>query len=287
LAFGCECADEAELTNSANMLLCESEKFKTALNEKLAEGESYIKSYAAAFEVCGGKKEIISNPNNILALEYTKAIMRRRADIKILPIQRMGAGYNDCAIKDNFSSATAIRQNLNSPTVKDNVPDFVAKDLQTDYNPSDFEFMLRHSLFIADESNLKRIFGCGEGLENKLKQLATKPLWEIISETLGKRYSSSRIMRILTCNALGLYSDDCRMFLDGNLYIKPLAVKADRKDEILGALGKSEYPVIIKQRDTAKLDDTAKKCFYLDLNATATRSLICGKSTNDFMLLTV
>ncbi|MDE6597469.1 MAG: nucleotidyltransferase family protein [Clostridia bacterium] len=287
LAFGCKNANADGFLNAANLLLSESEKFKTVLNKKLAEGESYIKSYTAAFIACGGDKEILSNPNNILGLEYTKAIMRNRADIKILPIQRIGAGYNDGEIKENFSSATAIRQNLNSPKVKENVPDFVAQDLQINYNLHDFELLLRHSLFLADESNLKRIYGCGEGLENKLEQLATLPLSEIISNATGKRYSSSRIMRILTCNALGLYSDDCRKFLDSGLYIKPLAVKADRKDEMLSALGKSNYPVIIKQRDTAKLNGEAKKCFNLDLNATAIRSLICGKSENDFMLLTI
>lgn len=287
LAFGCENADTDGFLNAARLILCESEKFKTVLNQNLRGGESYIKSYAAAFEACGGDKNLVSNPNNVLGLEYTKAIRRRRADIKILPVQRIGAGYNDGELKENFSSATAIRQSLNSPAVIKNVPDFVAKDLQTGYNPHDFELLLRHSLFLADGHNLKRIFGCGEGLENKLKQLAALPLSEIIANAAGKRYSSSRIRRILTCNTLELYSDDCRKFLDSNLYIKPLAVKAECKDEMLSALGKSEYPVIIKQRDTVRLEDTAEKCFNLDINATAIRSLICGKNENDFMLLTI
>ncbi len=287
LAFGCESTNADGLLSAARLLSCESEKFKTVLNGKLAEGESYIKSYAAAFEACGGDKRTVSSPNNVLGLEYAKAIMRNRADIEILPVQRVGTSYSDGEIKDNFSSASAIRQNLNSPAVKNNVPEFVAEDLKYACGFNEFEFTLRYSLFRADAENLKRIYGCGEGLENKLKKLATLPLSEIISKATGKRYSSSRIRRILTCNALGLYSDDCRKFLNSDLYIKPLAVKAGRKDEILGALGKAEYPVIIKQRDAEKLDGAAEKCFKLDLSATRTRSLICAKSENDFMLLTV
>ena len=73
VAFGCENDDKEKFIRAAELLIDESESFKNALNENLARGESYIKSYAAAFCGCGGNEELVTNPNNILALEYVKA----------------------------------------------------------------------------------------------------------------------------------------------------------------------------------------------------------------------
>ena len=114
LAFGCESGNKQDFINSAKLLIGENEKFKSVLNEKLATGESYVKSYSCAFEACAGKKDLLSKPNNILALEYTKAILRTNANMNILPIKRIGADYNDGELKENFSSASAIRKNLTS-----------------------------------------------------------------------------------------------------------------------------------------------------------------------------
>ena len=282
IAFGCESGDKENFERNARLLIDESEAFKKALNEKLNLGESYIKSYAAAFNTVGGNGELVSNPNNILGLEYTKAIARQKADIEILPIRRVGGGFNDGELKDNYSSAGAIRKNLQSEKIKSNVPDFVYKDLENAGNTAEFESMLRHCLFKAQPSDLKKIYGCGEGLENKLKSLENEPLESLIERATSKRYSSSRIKRILTANMLELY--DCDKFLNTDLYIKPLAVKKKRADEILSALAKASFPVITGVNGEA-LSPIARECFEKDRLEHSTYSHLSRSQNKDYMIL--
>lgn len=284
LAFGCESGNEQDFKHSAKLLIEESDKFKSILNEKLSSGESYIKSYASAFEACGGTKDLLYSPNNILGLEYTKAILRLPADIGILPVKRIGAGYNDGELKENYSSASAIRKNLNCEAVKSNLPDFVYKEIKNIKQNGEFESMLRNCLFKANESDLKRIYGCGEGLENKLKNLEKLSVNEIIEKATSKRYSSSRIKRILCANALELYQDDCEKYLDANLYIKLLAAKKQCADKILSTLSKSNYPVVTGI-DTDKLNVTAKACFEKDRKEFDLYNFLTHSDKKDYMIL--
>ena len=284
LAFGCESGDKKSFINAAQTLTDESDTFKSKLNELLAGGESYIKSYAAAFEACGGDSLFVSNPNNILGLEYTKAILKTNTIIDILPIKRIGSGYNDCELKENYSSASAIRKNLHCSEITSNLPNFVYDDLKHIELNNEFDSMLRHSLFKASPDSLKRVCGCGEGLENRLKSLEHLSVEEIIEKATSKRYSSSRIRRILCANTLELYQDDCEKFLSGDLYIKPLAVKKECADTILSALSKSIYPVVTGI-DTEKLTPTARKCFEKDRNEFALFNHLSHSDKKDYMII--
>ena len=284
LTFGCESGDVNSFLSSAQLITAESEKFKNTLKEHLANGNSYIKSYASAFESCGGDAQIVSNPNNILGLEYTKAIMRANANIEILPIKRIGAGYNDNELKDNYSSASAIRQNLNCSAIKSNLPDFVYEDLKSCKYSSEFDSYLRHCLYKATGDSLRRIYGCGEGLENKLKSLENLPIEDIISQSTSKRYSSSRIRRILCANSLELYQDDCERYLNADLYIKPLAVRKQYADNLLSTLARSSYPVITGI-DTDNLCPVAMECFEKDRKEFALYNFLNYSDKKDYMLL--
>jgi len=261
LAFGCESGDESDFLDAAKLLSDESEEFKSALKEKLAEGESYAKSYAYSFGRVGGNTELLSKPNNILGVEYAKAVLRSGRKIKLLPIKRVGADYGDGELRQNFSSASAIRQNLRSPLIKDNVPDYVFKDLK-DFSAENerYGYALRLILSRTSTEDLSKIYGCGDGLENALKSLQNMPFGEIISAATSKRFASSRIKRILCANFLRLYKDDCEKFLSSDLYLSPLAVKKIGADEVLSALSKSPYPVLTCGSDEKKLNEAAAKC---------------------------
>lgn len=284
LVFGCESGNAQSFNKAAELLIDETEKFKSVLNEKLANGESYIKSYAAAFSACGGDKKLVNNPNNVLGLEYAKAILRANSDIEILPVKRIGASYNDGELKDNYSSASAIRRNLNCSKIKNNLPEFVYSDIEKFNDGKEFEIFARNCLFKTEASVLRRVYGCGEGLENRLKSLENAPCEEIIEKATSKRYPSSRIRRILCANALELYADDCEEFLKSSLYIKPLAVKKAKADEILSALSRSSCPVITGAF-TDKLDGAAIKCFKKDVFEYSVFKHVNRSDNKDYMIL--
>lgn len=282
LSFGCEtCAD---FSKEAKLLLNESEKFSEVLNKNLAEGRSYVKSYTEAYVSAGGNRDLLENSNNILAMEYAKANLGQGGELELQPIERVGANFNDEKMNENFSSASAIRNNLTSPLVKENLPEFVYKDIDLflrDYNK--FQELTVYELLKTDSKRLKRLFGCGEGLENKLKT-SRGEYCSIIESCTSRRYSASRIKRILCANLLGLFADECFEFLDTTLYLKPLAVKKDCADEILSELSKSVNPLILRGRDCEKLNETAKKCLKIDEFSTNLRNFITKEKTENKIL---
>lgn len=286
IAFGSENADKDGILSVSALSVAENEQFKSVLSENLARGESYAKSYFLAFGQVFGNAELIRKPNNILAIEYTKAIKTLNANIDIFPIKRVGAGYNDGILRENFSSASAIRKNLSSPLIQSNLPQFVAEDLQSVENIEiNFQNAVKLILSRTPPETLKRIYGCGEGLENALKAVENESYGEIISKCTNKRYSASRIRRLLTANFLKLYADDCRQFFSENLYFTPLAVKKSVANEVLGELSRSIYPVITSGGDVRNLSGAAKKCKTADEFAHAQWQQIAGKKVSEKLIV--
>lgn len=284
LAFGCECGTAKDFIEAAIILSHESEDFKNELEKNLSAGQSYIKSYAKAFSLEGGNAEIISNPNNILGLEYTKAVMKVNPNLAILPVPRVGAKHKDGTLQENYSSASAIRQNITSPLVMGNLPDYVFEDLKFPSDISKFERVAEHCLFFADKRDLIRIYGCGEGLENRLKSLSSAPLKEIVEKCTSKRYSSSRIRRLLCANMLKLYKDDCEKFLQSDLYLKILAVSNKSADNMLPALARSKY-AMISNANGASLKGEASECFEKDKFENDVYNFITGNDFKDVMIV--
>ena len=240
VAFGCEssCEGGGKFESAAKILTNESVLFKATLEKHLDSGESYIKSYAAAFGACGGNGELLSSPNNVLGVEYAKAILSAGADIRLVPVKRVGAGFNDERLAGGYSSASGRRANADNPQIKNEMPECSYDDfIKSTDNGERFRRLAADCLYLCDRENLKRVYGCTEGLENRLKSLAFGHSFEEITElACSKRYSKARIRRILTANLLGLYADQTQEFLQGGLPVKVLAVKKERADELLPLL---------------------------------------------------
>ena len=286
LAFGCETADKIILTDAAKILIEEPPPFKEILTKNIKEGQSYIKSINAAFEGVGGHHDLLDKPNNILAIEYCKAIFKLNKNIEIFPINRLGSAFNSKDMKNNFSSSSAIRENLSDERIIANVPDYVYKDLQ-DFKPQTelFKTISRIVLSRAPREDLKKVYGCSEGLENAIKSDESNSLDEIVENMTSKRYPASRITRILCANFLRIYSSDCESYLKSDLYLKPLAVKKSCINKIMSQLSGSQYPVITSGSDMLKLNKVAKNCKELDDFAFEQRSIITGKRTPDKLLI--
>ncbi len=289
LAFGSENADGGEIARAA--VLADSLRAAEEFKDRLRAGESYKRSLAAAMQARGADGTIVNSPNGILATEYARAIKQSGADIEILPVLRIGGGYADGGLKDDFSSASAIRAHLSDPRIAGSLPGYVLKDLKntdTAAAAARADAIVRYALNAAKKSDMARIFGCTEGLENKLKSLASLPVESIISEATNRRYTSSRIRRILTANALGLYADDALRYIAEGTYIKPLAVKKERKNELFAELARSPLPCVIKQSSLNGLANAAAQCLKSDARADFVRALTFGEAPEyDFTVKTI
>ena len=264
LCFGAENADKLAFKTAARYLSNEPKEVSEQIKRLVSKGTSYAKARAQAF---AGfiPLDLLSSPNNILGLEYTRAILTQNAEIDILPILRKGARYADNHLQENLSSASAIRAAIeNGQPLASNLPKFVLSDLPTSIN-QDLEKLEKYALLHKSAQEIAAVCDCSEGLENALKRVATtsEPLVETLTSA---RYTASRIRRIALQNLLGVEERLIRECLRSPLYLRVLAAKKERSD-VLSTLSESSFPLLVRPRDQEKLEGVAKECFERDIFA--------------------
>lgn len=252
LCFGSESGTGEDFIKAAKIALCESEEFKALIAKGLDEGQSFIKSYSSAFAACGGDEGLISSPNNVLGVEYCKAALCADKPIGIFTAQR------ECG--ESFAPAHTIRNlSVNGENFGGFMPDYAYSDYNsTPDRTARFELSCADGIFMGDKEKIKRVYGCSEGLENRLKKLCEEcggDYKSIVENATSKRYSSARIKRIMTANLLGLYADDTEKFLNSDLSLKVLAVRESVKKELLPLL------------DHTSEGESSKKCYEINSSA--------------------
>lgn len=235
LCFGCE--DIADFGAVAEKLIDEDGDFREKLRSSLDNGAGYASAYSRAF---GEDAALLSSPNNILGIEYAKANIREGANLALYPVKRMGSGYHDDQLHGQFASAKAIRGNLSDTKTSEFVPEYVAKDLKNAEDRTErYHQLAADKLFFADKKHLSEIYGCTEGLENRLKNMCLGTTFEeILQKCTGKRYSTTRIRRILCANLLSLDRNCADRALKKQIPIKVLAVRKSMADNLLPLLNR-------------------------------------------------
>lgn len=273
LCFGAENANKTAFILAARALNEEPREVSDKIKELASSGVSYAKARAQAW---AGfiPFNLLCSPNNILGLEYTRALLNQNSDIEILPIERIGGGYNEKAMQENYSSATAIRTAISKgETVFGNLPTFVAKDLPCVLE-NKLEVLEKYALLSSSAEEIARVCDCTEGLENALKK-AAKTNETLVNALTSARYTSSRIRRIALQNLLKIEESLIRESLSAPLYLRVLAANKERTD-VLSALGKSSYPIIARAHDENALTGIAKSCYERDIFAEKVYGLLYG-----------
>ncbi len=224
LSFGSECANIDELTEQAkNMLRPEF----TSLVLELSRSEKYsdlgyAKITEIAYKKIYSKDAIESLPNNILAIEYIKALIS--LDSKITPhtIKRLGADYNEASlIPGTTQSATALRDAINSSL--EGIKEFVPEDAYNVYYDSKMRgripvnqniissAILSHLRLnpYADECNIHDAAG---GLYNRLvaKAFDATSISSLIDISSTKKFTVARTKRAIWYSYFGVTSSDIR-----------------------------------------------------------------------------
>ncbi len=206
LCFGAESADSQQLMTVAKALL--TPEFSQHLAGALETGVSFPAARQAALENMGVDAGILGQPNNILGVEYCKAILAQNSPLTPLPILRQG-DYHDGHADPENPSATAVR-NLMAATKPwaGFVPDaarecFVCADIHT--LDAGERAILTRLRTMGDEEFEALPYG-SEGLWRKLMHAARKEatLEEILTAVKSKRYTRTRLDRMLMCAFLGI-----------------------------------------------------------------------------------
>lgn len=262
LCFGAENADKLAFASAARYLNTEPKEASDIIKRLTADGMGYAKARAQAY---AGfiPMDLLSSPNNILGLEYTKAILSQNANIDILPIQRVGSDYNDDVLHSNLSSATAIRAAIaNQTTISGQIPDFVALDLPNRLEDK-LDALEKYAILSKSAREIASVCDCTEGLENGFKKAAESTA-TLVQSLTSARYTASRIRRIALQCLLNVEESLPRKSLRSPLYLRILAAKKENS-AILSALAQSDFPIIARAHDEEVLSDTAKECYSIDV----------------------
>ena len=271
ICFGSELGEIAPLKQIAELLLQEPESFRNLLKQYLQSGISYASARSLALsQYYPPAKNILSQPNNILAVEYIKALMKLNSTICPHTIQRKGH-YHDTTLHQ-MASATALREAISQnqrEEIKQHIPpqcyDILCQKLSQGKAPiflSDFTDALHYSIRTHTPEEIKNIFEVKEGLENRIyKAFDTQySVNDIISFIKTKRYTQTHIQRILLHILLQIQKKDVIFFSQiKSPYVRVLGFRRE-KQNILAML-KNRLPLLTNLKQYQNILD--KKGQYL------------------------
>ncbi len=243
IGFGCECGDVSALDKCADIMLCEPEEVSSKIKELTGEGMSFAKAQAMAY-VGVLDEDIISKPNNILALEYIKALKRIKSSITPYAIKRKGAGYHDMHPDGGFASATLLREMM---AKGEDISAFTPFDFSEceSYDINRLTDAFKYKLMKEGVAAFDGIADIEPGLDNRfLKALDKESFTKIIDFVKTKRYTRARLCRIAVSVLLGIKGGFCEPE-----YVRVLGM-TDAGKELLFKMKKTcSLPVVNKVAD--------------------------------------
>ena len=271
LAFGCECGDITLLRKVAALLT--QELFAADIKKHLSGGVSYaVARKQAAQAHLGPAADILDTPNNILAIEYLKAIYFCNSPLQPIALPRRGAAH-DGEAKDGFASASHIRQWLQCGRIAEAeqyLPAPAADILRREIDAGRMADMalcergiLAHLRRMREEA-FRAYDGGNEGLYHRFYQAVqtASTLAEVLQKAKTKRYAHARLRRM----ALAAYLD-LPPVPDRPPYLRLLAAdKTGRK--LLRQLQQTAAPVLTKPADVERLGGEAAKLFARECEMT-------------------
>lgn len=255
LSFGSECEDISVLNDIANVLCAEPDEYKTLLSHELSRGVSFPKAREKALMMYLNDvrrfANVLSAPNNILGIEYLKALKRQNSTIEPICVKRKDSNHNDNVISEssNFASGTAIRnaclsnnleklQNIMPKSSFEILNDNIKKGNFVN-SISCFDKEIIYTLRKMSTDEIANLPDVSEGLEFSLKSAANScnSVVELLSMVDSKRYTKTRIQRILLYAILGITKKDMQISRNIKPYVRVLGFN-DKGRGILSEISK-------------------------------------------------
>jgi len=274
LSFGSEAGDINTLSYAAEVI--SSDKANEITKKRLSGGISYpAAQQAAANELMGNDADIFSFPNNVLAIEYIKAINKLFSKLKPLTIKRFGGRHDgDSGYSASFIRNQIRQKNIPASLTGESVAKICDDEIKNGRGPvfmdkAEMSLMSRLRYFDDFES----LPGLSEGLEYRIKRFLKKEptVDSILTKVKTKRYTMARLRRILLCAVLGIKKEHTQK---PPPYARILAFNETGKKLLKSSRQKTKIPVLIKPASVNKLNEFAALLFNLEAAATDFYSLI-------------
>ena len=284
ISFGMEADDISTLNNIANVLYVEPPEYKAILEHELSKGNSFPKARENALMMYLNDikryANVLKGSNNILAIEYLKALKKQKSNLVPIGVKREKVYYNSTKIIDEYASATGIRNLLlhnQLEEVRKVVPaktySLLLNNIRqgtyvldiTAYN-NEIIYKLR-SMAVKEIANLPDV---NEGLEYLIKDASNKTnnLIELINKIKSKRYTQTRVQRILLYALLGITKKDMEISKKMTPYIRVLGCSENGKMLLSQINSKAKVITSFKKFEKTNKNRKIKRMLELDKKAT-------------------
>lgn len=290
LCFGSECGEIAPLREIASLLFAEPPAYKEALNKALKEGLSFPSARAAAVRKCAhagslsgvdaAASDILGSPNNILGIEYLKALLALEKNGQHAPvpytIKREGDGYLSHTLsEESFCSAMALRKGIaeENPDLLRYVPESIRQEFadtcqtKSALCADDFSGMLFYKLLSEKDAGYDAYLDVSSDLSDKIrKNLASFTTFSAFCENSlkSKDITLTRVYRSLLHILLSIKKED---FPAAAPYARILGFR-EASFEVFGCLSKENIPLLSRLKDASSLlSPEALSCLSKDIFA--------------------
>ncbi len=277
MVFGAETDDVELLLGIAKTL--SSPEFKHLLEPELSKGISFPFARSNALKgINEAYAETIAYPNNILAVEYLKAIYAEKLSLAPFIVKRNGVLHDSNIVSGGFASASYIRKSFkegDSKSIKDLMPNtsyeklMYAKKIGLGPLYADlFSDMLMYKIRTVGKDALRAYPDVEEGLENRIFNASNEfsQISELATAIKSKRYTLTRINRILMSILLEIKKQKS---FNNPQYIRVLGFKHNKSHLIKALTEKASLPVLINiKKDMNSLNSDALGLLETDFMAT-------------------
>ncbi len=283
LSFGSECGniEPLRILSDASLRRCNLGNIKSHLKAGVPFAEA---REAVLRGVVGEAADLLQNPNNILGVEYIKALLMRGSDI--IPITTLRTEtVHDAVSDDERRSAGHLRQMLESgEDVRAYMPpaayDVLAEELAAGrrVTMAALELAAMSRLRMMTQEDFCALPDATEGLGNRLYKAAWNHgcIADILAAVKTKRYPMSRLRRMVMCAVLGITNDT----MPENVpYVRVLASTPQGRELLHRMKKTAAVPIITRPADAHRLEEPAKEIF--ELNARARDFYALGYATID------
>ena len=275
ICFGSECGDINILSDLAKILCAEPHEYRESLQMFLRNGLSFPLARQKSIEtICSNSSiaHLLERPNNILGIEYIKALYRLNSKIKPYTIQRVSSQYHDMDLQEEFSSATALRQVIGENSIRGLVGQLPNDNISLFQNnnqrrypifTNDFSLLLKYRLLNETKSSLTEYADVSEELANRIYNQRNEYIdFEQFCELLKtKELTYSRICRALLHILLGIKKSD---YTDIQ-YARVLGFRKGDSDVLTVIKNASAIPLLTKLTATKDLSDSAVQMLNQDI----------------------
>lgn len=310
LCFGSEAGELEPLRRCADLLLREERAVAEGTGVLLREGVSYPAARARLLAGLGEKSidpELLASPNNILGIEYLKALRQAASPMTPLTVRRLGAGYHDTATAGEIASATGIRAMLGegrdpAPFLPPACGPILRRALAGGQgcDPGRLHLLLLAAIFRGRQA-LQRLYQVDNGIEGRLIEAADQAgsYDELVDAVKSRQFTRTRIQRLLAYILNDVSADEMQAHLEaGPLYLHLLGcsergrmfLAASRKQRSLPLVANySRVHALLKRFYGAgsQIHRQAERQLALELRATRNYTLLLrrppqGSRSRDF-----